>query len=75
MDPLSIVAEAQMLIGLAKLAYQVEQDAQPYVIRAWQLLFENKALTDQERTDMTAQEAAWRADIDAAIAKDDSETI
>lgn len=63
-----------MVIGLAKLAYQVEQDAQPYVIRAWQILFENKALTEQERADMAAQEVAWRSDIDAAIAKDDAGT-
>ncbi len=61
-----------MVIGLAKLAYQVEQDAQPYVIRAWQILFENKPLTEQERADMAAQETAWRSDIDAAIAADDA---
>lgn len=70
MDPLSIIAEVQFIIGMAKLAYEVEQDAEPFVVRAWQLLFENKPLTDQERADMAALEAAWRNDIDAVIAKD-----
>ena len=73
MDPVSIIADAQIVISLAKLAYQVGQDALPYIERAYQLLFNNKSLTEQERTDMAAQEAAWRADIDAVIAKDDAE--
>lgn len=72
MDPLSIVAEAQIIIAMAKLAYQVGQDAAPYVERAWKLLFENKSLTEQERADMAAQETAWRSDIDKAITADDA---
>lgn len=73
MDPASIIADAQIVISLAKLAYQVGHDALPYIERAYNLLFNSQSLTDQERTDMAAQEAAWRADIDATIAKDDVE--
>ena len=71
MDPLSIIAEAQIVIGMAKLAIQVGQDAAPYIERAFGILAENKPLTDQERADMATQEVQWRKEIDDAISSDD----
>lgn len=70
MDPATILADVQIVISLAKLAVQLGQDAAPYIQRAYSIVFDNTALTAQERTDMAAQETQWRADIDAAIAQD-----
>lgn len=71
MDLAAIISSAQIVISVAKLAIQVGQDATPYIERTYQILFENKELTAEERAAMAAQEAQWRAEIDAAIASDD----
>lgn len=71
MDLAAIISSAQIVISVAKLAIQVGQDAAPYIERTYQILFENKELTAEERAAMAAQEAQWRAEIDAAIASDD----
>lgn len=71
MDPATIIADAQIVVSLAKLAIQIGADAAPYIQRAYGILFENQTLTADERASMATQETAWRADIDAAIAADD----
>jgi hypothetical protein len=74
MDPATILADVQLAISLAKTAYDLGKDMAPYVITAYQIVFENKVLTAAERQAMTDQEAAWRAEIDAAIAADNAAT-
>ncbi len=70
MDLATILADAQMAISVAKLAIQLGQDAAPYIENAYNILFNGKQLTADERSAMSNQELAWRGDIDAAVAKD-----
>jgi hypothetical protein len=74
MDPVAILADVQLAIKLAKMAYDLGKDVAPYVITAYEIMFKNKILTADERQAMTDQEAAWRANIDAKIAEDDAAT-
>lgn len=72
MDPVAILADVQLALSLGRMAYQLEQDAQPFVLKAWQIAFGHKTLTAAERREMKDQEAALRAQIDAVIAADDA---
>lgn len=74
MDPVSILADVQLAIKLAKMAYDLGKDTAPYIITAYQIMFKNKILTAEERQAMTAKELEWRAKIDAQIAEDDAAT-
>lgn len=74
MDPVSILADVQLAIKLAKMAYDLGKDTAPYIITAYQIMFKNKILTTEERQAMTAKELEWRAKIDAQIAEDDAAT-
>lgn len=74
MDPLSILAEVQLAIKLAKMAYDLGHDAAPFVKTAYEIVFKNKVLTVEERQAMTVQEATWRIAVDAQIAEDDVAT-
>ena len=74
MDPVSILADVQLAIKLAKMAYDLGKDIAPYMITAYQIMFKNKILTADERQAMTDQELLWRAEIDAVIAADDEAT-
>lgn len=74
MDPASILADVQLAISLGKMAYDLEQNIAPYLITAYQIIFENKVLTAEERADMRQKEIDMRAAIDAKIAEDDVAT-
>lgn len=74
MDLVTIFADAQLAIKLAKMAYDLGHDMAPYVATAYQIMFKNKILTPSERQAMTDQENTWRANIDAKIAEDDAAT-
>lgn len=74
MDPVSILADVQLAIKLAKMAYDLGKDTAPYIITAYQIMFKNKILTTEERQAMTTRELEWRAKIDAQIAEDDAAT-
>ena len=74
MDPVSILKDVQLAIGLAKMAYDLGKDIAPYMITAYEIMFKNKILTADERDAMTKQEFEWRADIDRVIAEDDAAT-
>lgn len=74
MDPVSILADVQLAIKLAKMAYDLGKDTAPYIITAYQIMFKNKILTAEERQAMTAKELEWRAKIDAQIDEDDAAT-
>jgi len=74
MDPVSILKDVQLAIGLAKMAYDLGKDIAPYMITAYEIMFKNKILTVEEREAMTKQELEWRADIDRVIAEDDAAT-
>lgn len=74
MDPISILAEVQLAIKLAKMAYDLGHDAAPFVKTAYEIVFKNKVLTVEERQAMNSQETAWRASIDAQVSEDDKAT-
>ena len=59
MDPLTIIADAQIVVGLIKLAIQVGTDAAPFVTRVISIL-EGNAMTPEERIDMLAKEKELR---------------
>lgn len=70
MDPATILADVQLAIGVGKMAYDLGKDAGPFLLKAYQIVFENKVLTVEERGALRAQEDLFRADIAAAIAAD-----
>lgn len=74
MNPISILAEVQLAIKLAKMAYDLGHDAAPFIKTAYEIVFKNKVLTTEERQTMTAQETSWRSDIDKIIAEDNAAT-
>lgn len=74
MDPISILAEVQLAIKLAKMAYDLGHDAAPFIKTAYEIVFKNKVLTVDEHQAMNTQEIAWRASIDAQVAEDDAAT-
>lgn len=74
MDPATIISNVQLAIKLAKLAYDLGKDMYPYVKTAYEIIFQNKVLTPEERQAMIDQEVIWRAEIDAVIAEDDKAT-
>lgn len=74
MDPVTILADIQLAIKLAKMAYDLGKDMYPYVKTAYEIMFKNKVLTAEERQTMTDQELSWRAEIDRQIAEDDLAT-
>jgi hypothetical protein len=71
-DPAAVLADVQLAISLGKMAFELGQEAGPFLINAYDIAFENKVLTADERNAMRAQEASMRADIDATIAADDA---
>lgn len=74
MDPVQVMANVQLAIKLAKMAYDLGKDMYPYVKTAYEIMFQNKILTAEERQAMVDQEQLWRAEIDAVIAADDLAT-
>lgn len=74
MDPLTIISNITLAIKLAKMAYDLGQDAAPFVKVAYDIAVNKKVLTVEEHKSMVEQEAAWRAEIDAIIAADDEVT-
>lgn len=70
----TILADIQLAIKLAKMAYDLGKDMYPYVKTAYEIMFKNKILTPEERQSMTDQELAWRSEIDVIIAADDTAT-
>lgn len=74
MDVVTIMADVQLAIKLAKMAYDLGKDMYPYVKTAYEIMFKNKVLTVEERQAMTDQEQLWRSEIDAIIAQDDAAT-
>lgn len=74
MDAISILADVQLAIKLAKMAYDLGKDMAPYVKTAYEIVFKNKVLTTEEREAMGKQEIEWRAEIDRVITEDDAAT-
>lgn len=74
MDPATILADVQLAISIGKTAYDLGQDAGPFLINAYNIAFGSKTLTPDERQTMRDQEASLRAQIDAVIANDDKAT-
>lgn len=72
MDPATILADVQLALSIGKAAYELEQDAAPFLLNAYNIAFGNKILTPEERQAMRDQETSMRASIDAVIAADDT---
>lgn len=71
MDPVTILANVSLAIKLAKMAYELGKDVYPFLKTAYEIMFQNKVLTADERETMEKQELEWRAEIDKIIADDD----
>lgn len=65
MDPATILADVQIVVGIARIAIQVGEDVAPFIETIYQLTVEKRALTDLERADMLARESALRAVLQA----------
>lgn len=74
MDPTAILADVQLALSLGKMAVDLGETSAPFLINAYNIAFNNKILTDDERQAMRDQETAMRARIDAVIAADDVAT-
>lgn len=74
MDAATILADVQLALSLGNMAIQLGENSAPFLINAYNIAFNNKVLTDDERADMVAKETAYRARVDAAIAADDVAT-
>lgn len=72
MDAATILADAQIVISLGKLAIEVGEDAAPFVVRAYNIVVKGETLTDQERADMLAKEGALRAQLQAPLPADET---
>lgn len=72
MDPATILADVQLAISVGKMAVELGQEAAPFLINAYDIAFENKVMTSDERAALRAKEADMRSQIDAAIAADDA---
>lgn len=70
----TILANVQLVIKLAKMAYDLGHDAEPFVKTAYNIVVNKKVLTPEEHKTMADQEIAWRAAIDAQIVQDDTAT-
>ncbi|MCK1577772.1 hypothetical protein [Bradyrhizobium sp. 174] len=70
MDPATILADVQIALQVGKMAYDLGKESAPFLIKAYQIAFENKVLTAEERAALKAQEDAYRAEIAAAVAAD-----
>lgn len=69
---MSILENVTLAIKLAKTAYDLGKDAAPFIKTAYEVAVNKKILTIEEHKSMIEQEAAWRTEIDAVIAKDDT---
>lgn len=69
-----ILANVQLAVKLAKLAFDLGKDAAPYIKTSYDIVVNKKVLTPEEHKSMSDQEALWRAEIDAQIAADDKAT-
>jgi hypothetical protein len=67
MDPATILADAQIVLALGKLAIQVGEDAAPFIETAYDIIFNKRTLTDDERAAMLAREASLRATLQAPL--------
>jgi CO/xanthine dehydrogenase Mo-binding subunit len=71
MDLITIIADIKLLLSLAASAIQVEQSAEPYVLKARAILKGDATLADDERTQLVAEQKTLEDKIDAAVAADD----
>lgn len=72
MDPASILADVQLALTLGKMAIDFGESAGPFLMDAYNIAFNNKVLTPDERQAYRDKEAAYRARVDAVIADDDA---
>lgn len=73
MDPATLLADAQIVIAIGKLAIEVGEDSAPFLIKAYNIIVNGQTLSDQERADMLAQEAALRARLQAPLPTDETD--
>lgn len=70
MDPATILADVQIALQVGKMAYDLGKESAPFLIKAYQIAFENKVLTVEERAELRAQEQAYRKEIADQVAAD-----
>lgn len=64
MDLETIIADATTVLGLATLAVKIGADAEPFLQTVINLLVHKQSLTDVQRQDLLAKEAALRVELD-----------
>lgn len=72
MDATQILADVQLALSAAKQAFELGQDAKPFVTDAYQIVVSRKPLTAEARQAMQDREVALRQQIDDIIAADDA---
>ena len=70
MDIATILADAQVILSLGKLAVQVGMDAAPYIEQAYDIVVLNKPLSDADRQAALAKQAALEAQIATPLPDD-----
>jgi hypothetical protein len=70
MDIATILADAQIILSLGKLAVQVGMDAAPYIEQAYDIVVLKRPLSDTERLAAIAKQAELEADIATPLADD-----
>lgn len=74
MDLSSILNDIKSAVALAKTAMEIGADSGPFIKLAYDVGFNGKHLTAEERAEMAAKEQEFRNSIDAVIAADDAAT-
>lgn len=70
MDLATILADAQIIISLGKLAVQVGMDAAPYIEQAYDIVVLKRALSDADRQAAIAKQAEFEAQIATPLPDD-----
>lgn len=73
MDLAAIVADAQIVIALGRLAIQVGQDAAPFVMQAYEILVNGKTLSEQERAALADKEKSLRDQLQTPVPADEKD--
>jgi hypothetical protein len=70
MDLPTILADAQIILSLGKLAIQIGEDAAPYIEQAYDIVVLKKPLSDADRQAAIAKQAELEAQIATALVDD-----
>lgn len=70
MDMATIMADAEIIISLGKLAIQIGEDAAPYIEQAYDILVLKRSLSDADRQAAVAKQTELEAQIATPLPDD-----